>query len=142
MLSLQHCVRVFVFQFLDTEVRYLLLRQKPLEEWPLAPVIGGVGVAEHFQDTILRQVAEETGIRRPHHIIELADPGKELFGDVGLVEWPFAYQAGRPGQPAQQVVPGPNIGEYVWLGFEAAFHALEIPLDREALVKLELSLRG
>jgi len=142
MLSLKHCVRVFVFQFMDTEVRYLLLRHKPLAEWPLAPVIGGVGVGDHLSDTILRQVEEETGIRRPQHIIGLADPGKELFGDVGLVEWPFAYQAGMPGQPGQQVVPGPNIAEYAWLSFEAAFQSLEIPLDRQSLVKLELSLRG
>lgn len=142
MLSLQHRVRVFVFQFMDTEVRYLLLRQKPLAEWPLAPVIGGVGVAEHMQDAIVREVAEETGFRHPQHIIDLADPGKELFGDIGLVEWPFAYQAGSPGQPLQEVAPGPKIGEYVWLGFEAAFKALDTPLDRGALVKLQLNLRG
>lgn len=142
MLSLQHCVRVFVFQYMEAEVRYLLLRQKPLEEWPLGPVIGKVGVADHLQDAILRQVTVETGIQRPQHIIDLAQPDKELFGDVGLVQWPFAYQAGIPGQPGLEVVPGPNIGEFAWMGFEKAFQSLEVPVDRQALVTLELSLRG
>jgi hypothetical protein len=142
MLNLQHCVRVFVFQYLDEEVRYLLLRQKPMEEWPLGPVIGKVGVADHLQDAILRQVTVETGIRRPQHIIDLAQPDKELFGDMGLVQWPFAYQAGIPGQPSPEVIPGPNIGEFAWMGFEQAFQSVEIPVDRKALVKLQLNLRG
>ena len=40
MFDLDHNVRVFVFQYLEAEIQYLLLRQKPKEEWPLGPVIG------------------------------------------------------------------------------------------------------
>ncbi len=140
MFALEHRVRVFVFQCLETEVQYLLLRQKPREEWPLGPVIGAVGLDEHMQDSVLREVREETGICHPHHIIDLAQPSKELFGEVGLVEWPFAYQAGTPDQPAREVSPGPKVGEFAWMGFHAAFGLLENAVDRDSLVRLQLSL--
>ncbi|MFM1871049.1 MAG: hypothetical protein RL398_471, partial [Planctomycetota bacterium] len=35
MFNLEHRVRIFVFQVLDRRVEYLLLRQRPREEWPL-----------------------------------------------------------------------------------------------------------
>jgi hypothetical protein len=142
MFDLRHRVRVFVFQVLDSEVQYLLLRQKPRSEWPLGPVIGPVGLHEHLKDAILREVYAETGLRRPHHLMEISKPQKELFGDVGLVEWPFAWQAGTPDAPVRTLRPGPMVGEYAWMPFEAAFHSLEARRDREALVRLQLRLAG
>ena len=142
MFSLEHRVRVFVFQFLEDEVQYLLLRQRPREEWPLGPVVGPIGLDEGIQDAILREVREETGIKRPHHIIDLSEPSKELFGDMGLVEWPFAYQAGVPGHPSPGIVPGPTVGEYRWMSFEQAFQHVGNANDREALVRLRLDLNG
>ena len=142
MLDLRHRVRVFLFQVLDQEVQYLLLRQKPCAEWPLGPVIGRVGLDEHLDDAILREVAAETGIRRPHHLIEIAQPQKELFGDVGLVDWPFAYQAGTPDHPAEALKPGPMIGEYAWMSFGEAFQRIGGRRDRDALVRLQLRLAG
>ena len=142
MLELRHRVRVFLFQVLDSDIRYLLLRQKPRAEWPLGPVIGRVGVDEHLRDAILREVRAETGIHRPHELVEIAQPQKELFGDVGLVDWPFAYQAGIPGRPVGPLRPGPMIGEYAWMGFEEAFARLESRRDRDALIRLQLRLAG
>jgi hypothetical protein len=142
MFALEHRVRVFVFQFLEDEVRYLLLRHEPAAEWPLGPVIGKVGLHEHLVDAIVREVREETGIRRAHHIMDLNEPRKELFGDVGLVEWPFAYQAGTPNQPVGDLTLGPNVGESVWLTFEDAFQRIEGNMDRDALVRLQLDLQG
>ena len=137
MFSLEHTVRVYVFQVLEDGVEYLLLRQKPAAEWPFGPVIGSVGVGEHLRDTIVREVRLETGIRRPLHIIDLSQPTKELFGDMGLVEWPFAYQAGAPTQRVQRVIPGPRIGEFAWMRFEEAWQRIEVPQDRENLVRLQ-----
>ena len=142
MLSLEHRVRVFVFQFLEDEIQYLLLRQKPREEWPLGPVVGPVALDEGIEDAIVRGVREETGLSKPHHIIDLAEPSKELFGDIGLVEWPYAYQAGIPGDPSPGIVPGPTVGEFRWMTFEEAFHEIGTPVDREALVRLRLDLQG
>jgi 8-oxo-dGTP pyrophosphatase MutT (NUDIX family) len=139
MFALQHRVRVFVFQYEGPEVRYLLLRHRPAAEWPLGPVIGAVGLDEHLQDTVVREVAEETGLLRPHQLLELADPSKDLFGDVGLVEWPFAYQAGTPERPVA-IRPGPTVDEYAWMSFEAAFRSVEARRDRDALVRLQLRL--
>jgi hypothetical protein len=142
MFSVEHKVRVFVFQILQTEVEFLLLRHKPVTEWPLGPVVGTVGVAENMHDTVLRQVRADTGIRKPMHLIDLSQPVKELFGDIGLVEWPFAYQAGGPDRPVLQLEPGPSVGELQWCNFERAFRAVENPEDRDHLVKLRLHLQG
>ena len=75
------------------------------------------------------------------HLTELATPQKELFGEVGLVEWPFAWQAGTPAEPVLSLTPGPMVGEFVWLRFEAAYRRIEIAHDRDALVRLQLSLQ-
>ena len=83
----------------QVRVEYLLLRQKPREEWPLGPVVGAVTPGEKLEDAIRRQVHAETGLRRPVHLLDLKQPQKELFGDLGVVEWPFAWQAGTPSEP-------------------------------------------
>jgi 8-oxo-dGTP pyrophosphatase MutT (NUDIX family) len=142
MFALEHRVRVFVFQVLEQDVRYLLLRQKPRNEWPLGPVIGAIGIGEQIEDAVRREVEAETGIQRPVHILEIAKPHTELFGDVGLVEWPFAYQAGTPHDPTPTIRPGPQIGEFAWLSFEAAFQRIGSQSDRDDLVKLQLHLQS
>ena len=48
MFQLEHRVRVFVFQVLDRRVEYLLVRHKPLHEWPLGPVVGPVTPGEQL----------------------------------------------------------------------------------------------
>lgn len=141
MFNLEHRVRIFVFQVLDRRVEYLLLRQKPREEWPLGPVVGAVTPGEQLEQAIRREVHREIGLRRPIHLLELATPQRELFGDLGLVEWPYAWQAGTPSEPVGALRPGPMVGEVQWLGFEAAFGQLELAGDREALVRLQTALQ-
>jgi 8-oxo-dGTP pyrophosphatase MutT (NUDIX family) len=85
MFQLDHRVRVFVFQVLDRRVEFLLLRHKPRAEWPLGPVVGPVGPADQLEDAIRREVAAETGLRRPVHLLPLQAPQKDLFGDIGIV---------------------------------------------------------
>ncbi len=141
MFQLEHRVRVFVFQVLDRRVEYLLLRHKPRDEWPLGPVVGGVSPGEKLEDAIRREVQAETGLRRPVHLMELMAPQKELFGDMGVCEWPYAWQAGTPSEPVLHLTPGPMIGELQWLSFDAAFQELELSADRDALVRLQLTLQ-
>ena len=141
MFQLEHRVRVFVFHVLDRRVEYLLLRHKPRSEWPLGPVVGAVTPGEKLEDTIRCEVQAETGLRRPVHLLELAAPQKDLFGDVGVAEWPFGWQAGTPSEPVLQLKPGPMIGELQWLPFDAAFRELELASDRDALVRLQLTLQ-
>ena len=141
MFNLEHRVRVFVFQVLDERIEFLLLRHKPREEWPLGPVVGPVTPGEKLEEAIRREVHAEIGLRRPVHLQELAQPSKELFGDVGVVEWPYAWQAGTPDAPITDLKPGPMIGELHWMPFDEAFQQLEIGTDREALVRLQLGLQ-
>jgi len=142
MFTLEHKVRVFVFRVNAAEVDYLVVRKKPRSEWPLGPVVGPLAVTDHLKDAVIREVKLETGLSQPLHLLDLSMPSKELFGDVGLVEWPFGYQAGAPDCPAPKVVPGPMLGDCVWMPFERAFQAVEVAADREILVKLQLRLRG
>jgi ADP-ribose pyrophosphatase YjhB (NUDIX family) len=141
MFTLEHRVRVFVFQVMEQRVEYLLLQKRPRTEWPLGPVIGPVAPGEKFHDAVLREVRAETGLRRPVHLVELAAPQKELFGDVGVVDWSFAWQAGTPADPVQSLQPGPMVDDLAWLRFEAAWQRLEATTDRDALVRLQLSLQ-
>ena len=141
MFEIDHQVRVFVFQVLEEDIEFLLLRQKPTVEWPFGPVVGTVRPGEGLRDTICRQVREATGIQRPTHILDLQIPKKELFGEVGLVEWPYAYQAGTPQNPIREVTPGPCIGDFAWLDFNAAFACMENEQDLTALVRLRLCLQ-
>jgi ADP-ribose pyrophosphatase YjhB (NUDIX family) len=119
----------------------LLLRQRPRAEWPLGPVIGTIAPGEKTEDAVLREVRAETGLRRPVHLMELSAPQKELFGDMGLVEWPFAWQAGIAGEPLQELSPGPMVGELQWMRFDEAWRRMETATDRDALVRLQLSLQ-
>ena len=141
MFSLEHRIRVFVFQVLDQRIEFLLLRHKPREEWPLGPVVGPVAPGEKLEQAIHREVEAEIGLRRPVHLMELSKPDKELFGDVGVVEWPYAWQAGTPDEPVTGLQPGPMIGELHWLAFDEAFQQLEMGADRDALVRLQLGLQ-
>jgi ADP-ribose pyrophosphatase YjhB (NUDIX family) len=140
MFALEHHIRVFVFQVLEREIQYLLLRHKPAAEWPLGPVVGAIAPDERLRDAVVREVREDTGIHKPLHVIDLSCPTKELFGDVGLVEWHFAYQAGTPSRPIREVTPGPKVGEIAWMSFEDAFRRIETSDDRESLVKLQVKL--
>lgn len=142
MLSLEHRIRVFVFQVLPEQVQFLLLRHKPTSEWPLGPVVGSLDPAEQLRDSAIRGVAEETGITHPVEVLELSQPEKHLFGDLGYIEWPMAYQAGTPDRPAADLQPGPKVGEIGWMGFQDAFREVEHPADREALVRLQLLVHG
>ncbi len=137
---LKHRVRVFVFQYAEKRLNYLLLRKRPRVEHDFGPVRGGVELDEHLQDAVLREVREETGLLRPAHLIDLDHTSTRVFGDEGLVHWEFGYQA--PNRAEAAIHPGPQIAESLWLGFERAFEALENPDDRAALVRLQMHLRA
>lgn len=107
----------------------------------MGPVIGPVSPGEKLEEAIHREVLAEIGLKRPVHLQELSQPQKELFGDLGIVEWPYAWQAGTPTEPVTELHPGPMIGELQWLPFEHAYQQLESDGDRGALVRLQLSLQ-
>lgn len=142
MFALEHKVRVFVFRVMAAEIEYLLVRKKPRSEWPLGPVVGPLELDEHLKDAVIREVKVETGLAKPLHLLDLSTPNKELFGDVGLVEWPFGYQAGAPGLPTPSLHPGPMVGDCAWMPFERAFQSIETDSDRDLLVRLQLKLHG
>ena len=48
---------------------------------------------------------------------------------------------GTPSDPVLALKPGPMIGELQWMPFGAAFRELELPADRDALVRLQTTLQ-
>ncbi|MEZ5988557.1 MAG: NUDIX hydrolase [Planctomycetota bacterium] len=136
---LDHKVRVFVFRHDGVQVDYLLLRRRPLVEHGFGPIRGIVGLDEHLEDAVIREVREETGLVRPTHLIDLEHVSRLFFGDDGLVEWGFAWQA--PSGDLE-IRPGPDIAESLWTGFDHAFETLELPEDRETLVRLRMMLES
>ena len=139
-MELRHGIRVFVFSASQQGTLYLLLRPRPRQEWPWVPVVGSVNLDEHLQDACLREVQEETGILRPVHLIDLKHQQQTLVGDLGLVEWQFAYQVPREQTP--KVRAGPKIQDFRWLPFESAFREVESGMDREGLVRVEIGLKA
>jgi len=141
--TLGHQVRVFVFRFTVDRVEYLLLRRRPRTENTLGPIKGPVGIDEHLQDAVLREVREETGIVRPVHLIDLDHASTFVVGDQGLVQWEFGYQVpDLRVHTAPDILPGPKIAETLWTGFERAFKTLELPEDRSTLVRLQMMLKA
>lgn len=138
---LSHKVRVFVFRYDNGQLSYLLLRRRPSSENILGPIKGLVGIDEHLRDAVLREVREDTGLTHPTHLIDLDHASTFTIGDEGLVEWEFGYQAPILG-PAGQIQPGPDVAESMWVGFEGAFCSLEMPEDRDALVRLQVLITG
>ena len=107
-------------------------------------MIGSILPSEHLRDAVQREVREETGLGRAAHIEDLLMPGKELFGDLALVEWPFSFQATTPtsqgASALAEVKPGPTVGEFAWMSFDQAFEEVGDERDREALVRLQVRL--
>lgn len=136
---LHHTVRVFVFRFEERQPRFLLLRHEPRHENALGPVQGLVGIAEHLEEAVMREVAEETGLRRPSHLIDLEHYERLIVGDEGVVAWEFGYETAHSAREPL-IVPGPKIVESIWAGFDEAFHTLEMPADRDALVRLQMRI--
>jgi len=139
-LEVRHGVRVFVFRSTEEGARFLLLRPRPRNEWPWVPVIGTVNLHEHLQDAVLREVREETGLLRPLHLIDLKHQEQIIVGDLGLVEWQFAFQAPASIDPRLQL--GPRIQEYHWAAFDRAFQEVENVTDRDGLVRLQFLLKA
>lgn len=140
MLEVRHGVRVFVFRATEEGPRFLLVRPRPRDEWPWVPVVGAVNLNEHLQDAVLREVKEETGLIRPLHLIDLEHQEQTIVGDLGLVEWQFAFQAPASIDPRLQV--GPRIQEYRWAAFARAFQEVESVTDRDGLVRLQVLLKA
>ena len=139
-MDVRHSVRVFVFRAGQPGPQFLLLKPRPRHEWPWVPVIGAVNHHEHLQDAVLREVREETGLVRPVHLFDLKHQDQTIVGDLGLVEWQFAWQA--PPQDVDSVQPGPRIHEWRWLPFEGAFREVESAADRDGLIRVQVMLKA
>ena len=70
-------------------------------------------------------------------VVPADDPSEPWSPNYGQQE-PRKSAAAEPVQPLH---PGPMINELAWLGFEEAYRRIEVPADRDALVRLQLSLQ-
>ena len=108
-----------------------------------APPLVGSASTNTCRKRSFAKFVKKPAFTGPFTCLELDQPSKELFGEgVGIIDWPFGYQAGTPAAPVNQIRPGPGVGEARWMAFENAFRSVENDIDRDVLVRLQLELGG
>lgn len=134
-----HQVVVYVFRETAEGPRYLVVRKAFREEGLWRPVLGTVGPAEVIESAALREVRQETGIRRPRALIDFGFRHHEQIGDFDLVDWGVGYSLGAE-EPTIRLAA--EYEAYRWLEFEAAYRTIELDPFREAVLRLHLLLQA
>ena len=140
--ALTHVVRLpiqveaIIFRRKDKGIEYLLLKRLPQRNGFWQPVTGGMEEGETQQETLRREVTEETGIRNAVAVIE------------GLYRFEFAdptpiqeFVYGVEVSPSEEVVlDREEHSEYRWCSFREALHLLHWRENKHALKKLNTIL--
>jgi len=136
-MQLQHRVKVFVFRYRVGAPDYLLLRGSQGIESFWTPVHGAIGFGEKVETAIRREVASDTGIKRPEELIDLHMTSRWLLGDEEVIEWNFGFRAVPQ---IGQVALDERWSEFQWANFATAYPSLELEPDRAAIMRLHTLL--
>ena len=139
MSELIHRIKVFVFEQVGPEPRYLLLKSAQGIESLWGPVQGTIGFGEQLESAIQREVLDDTGILQPADVIDLDMPARWCFGDEDVIEWAYGF---KTTQVPQRLRLDPRWAEFRWAPFGAAYPSLELDTDRAAIVRLHTILRA
>lgn len=134
---LNHRLKVFVFTERGGEIQYLLLRHTPRHDTFWGPVEGPILPAENLELAVCRRVRDEVGLERPSAIVDLKMPERWMLPDEEIVEWIYGYGA-DPAVELKHVRR--DVTDLRWEGFDHAYRALELPANREAILRLHLTL--
>lgn len=139
MYKLVHRIKVFVYRYWQESPEYLLLRRSEGIESFWSPIHGPIGFDEKMETAIRREVASDTGLRRPAEVVDLAMPARWLLGDEEVIEWNFGYHATPE---SEEVQLSPPWSEFRWAGYSEAFPSLELEYDRAAITRLHAMLHS
>jgi len=137
MLALSHRVKVFVYSQCAGELQYLILKHLPRHETVWGPIEGPIHPSENLELAACRRVRDEIGLERPVALVDLRKPERWSLPEESIVEWVLGYRT-EPGVELRRIASA--VSEFRWNEFEPAFHAMELPGDRDAILRLHLLL--
>jgi hypothetical protein len=114
-----------------------MVRHRPEHEPLWGPIEGPILPSENLELAVCRRVRDEVGIERPLALVDLRMPERWTLPDENVVEWIYGYGvdpncAVRPARRARH--------ELRWEGFDHAFRTMELPQNRDAILRLHLTL--
>src|SRR5262245_37052558 len=134
--SLTHRIKVFVFAERRGEPRYLMVRHAPKIETIWGPIEGPILPSENLELAVCRRVRDEVGFERPLALVDLRMPERWTLPDEQVVEWIYGYGVEAPAEPARRRAAS----EVRWEDFDHAFRSMELPGNRDAILRLNLTL--
>ncbi|MFN0206544.1 MAG: NUDIX domain-containing protein [Planctomycetota bacterium] len=137
MMSLQHRIKVFVFTERGGELQYLMLRHVPKHETMWGPIEGPILPSENLELAACSRVRDEVGFERPLTLVDLRNPERWYLPNEQVVEWLYGYAA-DPSVGIRRVARG--VSDFRWEDFEHAFRAMELQENRDAILRLHLTL--
>lgn len=139
MTELVHRIKVFVYDQKSREPTYLLLKRLGRESF-WGPLSGSIGFGEKLDTAIRREVMDEVGLARPADVIDLQMPTRWMLGDEEVIEWTFGLRT-EPDDASGVRLEG-RWSDYQWADFALAYPALELEVDRAAILRLHTLLRA
>jgi len=137
MQSLVHRVKVFVYQHVEEEPEYLLLRRSQGIESFWSPLHGPIGFGEKIEGAIRREVSEDIGLGRPLELVDLDMPSRWILGDEQVIEWNYGF---RVPNECDQLHLARSWSDFCWAGYSDAYPSLELEPDRAAITRLHTIL--
>lgn len=132
-----HRIKVFVFAERSGDVQYLMVRQAPRHEPIWGPIEGPILPSENLELAVCRRVRDLVGIERPMRLLDLRMPERWSLPDENVVEWIYGYGVAAPFDLRRRRA---RRAEVRWEGFDHAFRAMELPGNRDAILRLHLTI--
>lgn len=137
MQSLEHRIKVFVFTERGGELQYLMIRHAPKFETLWGPIEGPIMPSENLELAACRRVHDEVGFERPLNLIDLRMPERWVLPDEQVIEWIYGYGVDSNVE-IRKVARG--VSDVRWDDFDRAFRSMELPGNRDAILRLHLKL--
>jgi 8-oxo-dGTP pyrophosphatase MutT (NUDIX family) len=129
-------VEAIIFRRKGNKVEYLLLKRLPERNGFWQPVTGGVEEGETRNETLRREIIEETGIKSIVAVLENLYLFE--FSDPNLNQ---EYVYGVEVSPSEEItLDQKEHSEYRWCSFQEAMQLLHWKENKEALRKLNTIL--
>ena len=134
-------VEAFLFRFVNGACQYLLLKRIASRGGFWQPITGGLEEGEELRDAVIREVEEETGIKKIKRIIEDVHQFT-LEEEQHRKEYVFGVEI----NPNEEVVLDNNVyvehDNHKWCFLDEAIQLLKWPGNKTGLQKLHKMLES